>query len=94
MFTTFRTISFAILSLFLFNVAGAPSATTPDDSTPTSIGGVTIGEIINALGVGLVSNINTDITVSPERTFASHTNLFTSSILSPTISSGMRDFTL
>ncbi|KAF9078826.1 hypothetical protein BDP27DRAFT_1356603 [Rhodocollybia butyracea] len=62
MFTTFRTISVAILSLFLYNVAGAPSATA-DASTPTSIGGETIGEIINLLNVGLVSGINTDITL-------------------------------
>jgi len=61
MFASFRTIAFTLLSFLLFNVAGVPTAPVSDSSV--SLGGLTIGEIINLLGVGLVGTINTEITL-------------------------------
>ncbi|KAJ3875615.1 hypothetical protein F5051DRAFT_461974 [Lentinula edodes] len=61
MFTSIRrSLVFTLLSLLLVHVAGMPAPAT--DAT-ADLGGLSIGDIINALGIGLVQNISALITL-------------------------------
>ncbi|KAJ4474170.1 hypothetical protein C8R41DRAFT_556976 [Lentinula lateritia] len=55
-----RSLVFTLLSLLLVHVAGIPAPAT--DAT-ADLGGLSIGDIINALGIGLVQNISALITL-------------------------------
>ncbi|KAJ3920316.1 hypothetical protein F5877DRAFT_38290 [Lentinula edodes] len=55
-----RSLVFTLLSLLLVHVAGMPA---PATDVTADIGGLSIGDIINALGIGLVQNISALITV-------------------------------
>ncbi|KAF5389639.1 hypothetical protein D9757_004153 [Collybiopsis confluens] len=61
MLAIFRALAFSVLSYLLLNVAGLPSSRSSDASA--DLGGLSIGDIINALGVGLVKSINATITL-------------------------------
>ncbi|KAJ3815216.1 hypothetical protein F5876DRAFT_31129 [Lentinula aff. lateritia] len=62
------------LSILLIHVAGIPAPAT--DAT-ADLGGLSIGDIINALGIGLVQNISAIITV---RTFLFINNCFSTKL--------------
>ncbi|GAW05156.1 hypothetical protein LENED_006996 [Lentinula edodes] len=55
-----RSLVFTLLSLLLVHVAGMPA---PATDVTADIGGLSIGDIINALGIGLVQNISALITL-------------------------------
>ncbi|GLB43655.1 hypothetical protein LshimejAT787_1401670 [Lyophyllum shimeji] len=54
----FSALLVSFVSLFFFSVGAAPT-----DAGTDSLGGLTVGAIINALGVGLVTHINAIITL-------------------------------
>ncbi|KAJ3798226.1 hypothetical protein GGU11DRAFT_744521 [Lentinula aff. detonsa] len=60
MFANVFALVFALLSSQLVNVAGVPS---PAADASADLGGLGIGDIINALGIGLVQNISAIITL-------------------------------
>ena len=56
---------FSSLTMTLLSLATAVYSTPVDaQSQEAALQGLSIGDIINALGVGLVNNITVDITVS------------------------------
>ncbi|ESK84471.1 hypothetical protein Moror_6181 [Moniliophthora roreri MCA 2997] len=61
----FARFSALFLTLFGLLFASVLSVTTPADisAKPADLGGLSIGDIINALGVGLVKDINVTITL-------------------------------
>ncbi|KAJ3736716.1 hypothetical protein DFJ43DRAFT_988896 [Lentinula guzmanii] len=59
MFANAFALVFALLSSQLVTVAGVPS---PAADASADLGGLSIGDIINALGIGLVQNISAIIT--------------------------------
>ncbi|KAF8830481.1 hypothetical protein HHX47_DHR2001038 [Lentinula edodes] len=64
MFASVHVLVFTLLSLLLIHVAGIPAPAT--DAT-ADLAGLSIGDIINALGIGLVQNISAIITLTLDR---------------------------
>ncbi|KAJ3788523.1 hypothetical protein GGU10DRAFT_346085 [Lentinula aff. detonsa] len=60
MFANVLALVFALLCSQLVNVVGVPS---PAADASADLGGLSIGDIINALGIGLVQNISAIITL-------------------------------
>ncbi|KIK68584.1 hypothetical protein GYMLUDRAFT_36042 [Collybiopsis luxurians FD-317 M1] len=60
MFAITRTLAFTILSYLILQVAGL---SVPASDSSADLGGLTIGEIINLLGIGLVQSINATLTL-------------------------------